>query len=83
MIPFDRTWPYETVQKDVYVRECPFCGSENVLLPLRTKDLQPIREGAKKLLVFPCCYSRVTIVDNDPDYLLADQPLRGRRTDRT
>ncbi|WP_258042486.1 hypothetical protein [Paenibacillus sp. UNC499MF] len=78
MLPFSHTWPYETVLKDIYVDECPFCSQSNVLLPLRTKDLLPIHEGKKKLLVFPCCREKVTLVDTDTDYLLADRPFRKR-----
>jgi hypothetical protein len=76
VIPFERTWPYDIIMKDIYVPSCPFCGSENVLLPIRPMELGDIRTGKKKLLVFPCCHSRVTIVDADQDYLLADTKLR-------
>ncbi|MDF2959270.1 MAG: hypothetical protein K0S39_1005 [Paenibacillus sp.] len=79
MIPFDHTWPYELIQQDVYVQECPFCRESNVLLPLKRKDLPDISRGAKRLLVFPCCRNKITLVDADPDYLLASQPLRTRR----
>jgi hypothetical protein len=78
VIPFANTWPYETIRNDIYVQECPFCGSPNVLLPIKTKDLNGIREGKKKLLVFPCCHHKVTVVDADRDYFLTDQPLRRR-----
>jgi hypothetical protein len=77
MIPFKHTWPYEIIMNDIYVSECPFCGKENVLIPLKKRELAAIREGAKKMLVFPCCFNKVTIIDTDPDYLLTDQPLRG------
>lgn len=76
MIPFRNTWPYETVREDIYVEACPFCGQEKVLLPLKREDLDPIREGRKRRLVFPCCHNTVTLVDADRDYLLADRPLR-------
>ncbi len=76
MIPFENTWPYEIIGKDVYVSACPFCEGENVLLPLRVSHIQPIRDGKKRLLVFPCCRSSVTIVDADADYLLANRKLR-------
>lgn len=76
MIPFERAWPYDIIMKDVYVSSCPFCRKDNVLLPLRPKELDHIRSGAKKLLVFPCCHSRVTVVDADQDYLLTDTTLR-------
>lgn len=80
MIPFRNTWPYETVGSDIYIRECPFCDKTNVILPLRRKELVSIHEGAKKLLVFPCCYNKVTLIDTDADYLLADRPLRELRS---
>ncbi len=76
MIPFDRTWPYDIIMNDVYVNECPFCRKHNVLIPLKRKDLKNIHEGQKKLLVFPCCHSKMTILDTDQDYLLTDQSLR-------
>ncbi|MFB5677122.1 hypothetical protein ACE3NQ_06015 [Paenibacillus terreus] len=78
MIPFERTWPYDVVMGDVYVQDCPFCGTDHVLLPLKPRELKEIQEGKKKLLVFPCCHSRVTLVDCDGDYLLADVPLRNQ-----
>jgi hypothetical protein len=76
MIPFANTWPYETMMKDIYVVECPFCQSQNIILPLKPSELQEIHEGKKKLLVFPCCYNKVTVIDTDVDYLLTDTPLR-------
>ncbi|MDF2717325.1 MAG: hypothetical protein K0R28_4250 [Paenibacillus sp.] len=78
MIPFENTLPYETIGKDVYLIECPYCGERNVLLPLRTADLTPIREGRKRLIVFPCCREKMTAVDADRDYLLGDRPIRRR-----
>jgi hypothetical protein len=47
-----------------------------VILPLKVKDLLPIHEGRKRLLVFPCCHGSFTVVDTDRDYLLADRKLR-------
>jgi hypothetical protein len=76
MIPFRNTWPYETIREDVYIHECPFCQKANVLLPLKKKDLQTIHEGRKWLIVFPCCHEKVTAIDVDTDYILADLPLR-------
>jgi hypothetical protein len=78
MIPFERAWPYDRMMDDIYVSECPFCQRENVLIPLRPKELKEIHEGKKKLLVFPCCHHRLTIIDTDADYLLTDQVLRRR-----
>lgn len=77
MIPFRNTWPYETIGRDMYVAECPFCKASNVLLPLRKDELADIRHGKKRLLVFPCCRSSITVVDADSDYLLANRRLRG------
>ena len=76
MIPFERAWPYDRIMNDLYVHECPFCGTNNVLLPLRPPELDEIRAGKKKLLVFPCCRNKVTVVDADRDYLLTDTALR-------
>lgn len=76
MIPFANTWPYETIANDVYVHDCPFCKAERVLLPLKKQELRRIHEGSKRLLVFPCCYNKVTLIDADADYLLAERPLR-------
>lgn len=76
MIPFSRTWPYDKVMGDIYVHECPFCGTNNVRLPLKPAELRSIHEGKKKLLVFPCCNNRIHIIDTDNDYLLFDQDVR-------
>ncbi len=76
MIPFQNTLPYEMLGSDLYVLECPFCGERNVLLPLRKGELTDIRDGKKRLLVFPCCKNSLKIVDADADYLLADRKLR-------
>ncbi|HUC91568.1 MAG TPA: hypothetical protein VMS09_05980 [Paenibacillus sp.] len=76
MIPFERAWPYDRIMNDIYVPACPFCGAENVLVPLRPAELDDIRTGRKKLLVFPCCRSKLTVLDADRDYLLTDTDLR-------
>lgn len=47
MIPFSNTWPYDVVGNDVYVQSCPFCGTDNVLLPMKPKELISVREGKK------------------------------------
>ncbi|MZQ84537.1 hypothetical protein GQF01_20745 [Paenibacillus sp. 5J-6] len=80
MFPFANTWPYDIVMKDVYVAECPFCHSSNVLLPLKVNELKSIHEGKKKLLVFPCCHNKLTLVDTDRDYLLADTAIRTKQS---
>jgi hypothetical protein len=76
MIPFSHTLPYDSIRNDMYVNVCPYCSRENVLLPLKKRDLTNIQGGAKRLLVFPCCHSKLVVLDADNDYLLTDQPLR-------
>ncbi|CAG5076720.1 Putative uncharacterized protein [Thermobacillus xylanilyticus] len=78
MIPFERTWPYDRIMGDLYVQECPFCKTGNVILPIRPEELDDIRTGRRRLLVFPCCRNKVTVIDADPDYLLTDTVLRGK-----
>jgi len=76
MIPFEKAWPYDIIMGDLYVSSCPFCQAENVLLPVKPAELQDIQGGTKRLLVFPCCHNKVTIVDADRDYLLTDRVLK-------
>ncbi|MEK8129613.1 hypothetical protein WMW72_17030 [Paenibacillus filicis] len=76
MIPFERTWPYDRIGKDLYIQTCPFCPKEHILLPLGLRELDELKEGIKKLLVLPCCRNRLMLVEADADYLLADRPLR-------
>ncbi|WP_379159059.1 hypothetical protein [Paenibacillus sp. sgz5001063] len=76
MIPFSHTWPYDIVLGDMYVQYCPFCDKENVLLPMKPDELKLVRDGKKKLLVFPCCKTSLTVIDNDADYLLFDRSVR-------
>ncbi|WP_426451618.1 hypothetical protein ACP26L_05935 [Paenibacillus sp. S-38] len=75
MIPFQNTWPYERVGQDIYVQNCPFCGADNVLLALKPRELQDLKDGVKKLLIFPCCRNKLTLVGADSDYLLASRAL--------
>ncbi|TVY09425.1 hypothetical protein [Paenibacillus cremeus] len=79
MIPFENTWPYERIGTDLYVQSCPFCQREHVILPLKPRDMEDLRDGVKKLLVFPCCHSRLTLVGADQDYLLAGRSMRQYR----
>ncbi|AWB45907.1 hypothetical protein DCC85_18060 [Paenibacillus sp. CAA11] len=76
MIPFNRALPYDLVMGDIYVSECPFCGKENVLVPMKPNELESVRDGKKKLLVFPCCHHKLTVLDSDEDYLLTDTIVR-------
>ncbi|MGN7763533.1 hypothetical protein [Paenibacillus sp. 22594] len=76
MIPFSHTWPYDIILGDMYVQYCPFCDKENVLLPMKPDELQLVRDGKKKLLVFPCCKTSLTVIDDDADYLLFDRSVR-------
>lgn len=79
MLPFENAWPYELIMGDIYVASCPFCNAENVLLNLKPSELPDIHDGKKRLLVFPCCHGRVTVIDADQDYLLTDGPLAKRK----
>lgn len=76
MIPFEKALPYDILMGDVYVQECPFCQKEHILLPLKPRDIVLVHEGKKKLLVFPCCHNKVTLLDSDQDYLLTDTVIR-------
>ena len=76
MIPFENTIPYDEMMGDLFVEACPFCSKKHVLLPIKPAELQLIRDGKKRLLVFPCCHHRVTIINADQDYLLADRSMR-------
>ncbi|GAA0136533.1 hypothetical protein YSY43_33740 [Paenibacillus sp. YSY-4.3] len=76
MIPFERALPYDIFMGDVYAPKCPFCGQENVLLSLKPQEVQSVHEGKKKLLVFPCCKNKLTLLDSDSDYLLTDTVVR-------
>ncbi|MBT2291902.1 hypothetical protein J7E73_22790 [Paenibacillus albidus] len=76
MIPFSHTWPYDILLGDIYLQYCPFCNRENILLPMKPKELQIVHDGKKKLLVFPCCKTSLTVVDTDGDYLLFDRAVR-------
>lgn len=76
MIPFNQSLPYDLVMGDIYVPECPYCAKDNVLIPLKPKELPAIQAGKKKLLVFPCCGNKLTLLDCDHDYLLTDTIVR-------
>ncbi|GGG01032.1 hypothetical protein [Paenibacillus aceti] len=77
MIPFNKALPYDIIMGDVYVPLCPFCQSDNVLIAkLKPTDIIRAREGKKKMLVFPCCGNKITVLDSDNDYLLTDTIVR-------
>ena len=77
MIPFNKAQPYDIIMGDVYVQQCPFCQSDNILLAkFKPDDIVRVREGKKKLLVFPCCGNKITVLDSDNDYLLTDTIVR-------
>jgi hypothetical protein len=76
MIPFNKTLPYDIIMGDVFAQACPFCGRDNVLLAIKPVEVKEAHEGKKKLLVFPCCGNKLTILDSDNDYLLTDKIIR-------
>jgi hypothetical protein len=67
------------MQDDVYFSECPACGASQVLLPLKRRHLRLIAEGARKLLVMPCCRASYRLIGADGDYVLADRKMRSNR----
>lgn len=78
MIPFRNSLPYDIQMNEVYASECPFCGQSHIRLPLKPSEIEQLRGGGimKRPIVFPCCHTRLQLVDADGDYLLADRPLR-------
>ncbi|TMW72494.1 hypothetical protein [Alteribacter natronophilus] len=79
MIPFENTWPYELQMGDIYVSECPYCGEENVLTNMKTRDLKRAKEHVKFRLHMPCCNKTMVILEADDDYFWTDEPLRQQR----
>ncbi|WP_246589128.1 hypothetical protein [Desertibacillus haloalkaliphilus] len=76
MIPFENAWPYERMYDDIYIQECPYCGSENVLTNMKQEMLERAKEGIKTLLIMPCCNGRMTILEADDDYFWTNESLR-------
>jgi hypothetical protein len=77
LIPFRNSLPYDIQFHDVYVSECPFCNASHVRLPIQPAEIGELAGGKrKKTIVFPCCHTRLRLVDADGDYLLADRPVR-------
>lgn len=76
MIPFENTWPYERSGKDIYIGECPYCRTENVLTHMKEADLIRAKEHIKTLLIMPCCLEKMTILEADDDYFWSDERLR-------
>jgi hypothetical protein len=76
MYQFSHTWPYERVMGDLYLTECPFCGSRSVPLHLKKEAFERAKEGIKTEAVLPCCHEKLTILRIDDDYLWTDRALR-------
>jgi hypothetical protein len=64
--------------KDIYIHECPYCHSDNVLTNLSLDSLGNAKEGIKTYLVMPCCHNKITILRADEDYFWAEEELRNR-----
>ncbi|WP_022794140.1 hypothetical protein [Marinococcus halotolerans] len=77
-IPFENTWPYDKIGEDIYINECPYCGSRNILTAMKVKDLEWAKEEIKTYINMPCCHKRMHIVFADEDYLWTTEPLRRR-----
>ncbi|MBB6670894.1 hypothetical protein [Cohnella nanjingensis] len=77
MIPFRNSLPYDIQMNEVYASACPFCKMSHVRLPLKPAEIKDLRGGfMKRAVVFPCCRTRLQLIDADDDYLLADRALR-------
>lgn len=76
MIPFENTWPYERSGRDFYLHKCPYCLSENVLLNMKSGDLDRAKESIKVHLIMPCCNEKMTILEADEDYFWTTDKLR-------
>ncbi|WP_088103967.1 hypothetical protein, partial [Halalkalibacter urbisdiaboli] len=57
VVPFQNTWPYEKQYNDIYLHQCPYCGSDQVLTHMKPRDLNRAKEGIKTILILPCCNS--------------------------
>ncbi|MBB6632801.1 hypothetical protein [Cohnella thailandensis] len=79
MIPLQNSLPYDIQMNEVFATHCPFCGQDHVPLPLKPEDVSELRGGRRKMaIVFPCCRTRIQLVDADSDYLMADRALKRR-----
>lgn len=78
MFLFSHSWPYEMIRKDIYIHECPFCHSDNVLTNLKQSSLERAKEGIKTIVVMPCCHNKITILRADDDYFWAEEELRNK-----
>ncbi|WLD92683.1 hypothetical protein [Alkalihalobacillus sp. AL-G] len=76
MSSFRTTWPYEKMMKDIYIQQCPYCKTENILTSLKEEDLDQAKEGIKTHLIMPCCHSKMTILRADEDYFWTTEQLR-------
>ncbi|WP_338082331.1 hypothetical protein [Fictibacillus enclensis] len=76
MLNFEHSWPYEKMMDDIYINECPYCHTSNVLTTFSEDKLNNAKEGIKQLLVMPCCHSKLTILNADEDYFWTEEKLR-------
>ncbi|SDZ60409.1 hypothetical protein SAMN05421736_12069 [Evansella caseinilytica] len=75
-IPFEHTWPYEKQMGEIYLSECPYCKTSNVLTHMKASSLELAKEKVKQRLNLPCCLRTMTILEADDDYFWTDEPLR-------
>lgn len=76
MYKFENTWPFDVIMGDVYFHTCPYCGEEDILLPLSKADFKKGKEEVKVHAIMPCCHSKMTILKIDDDYFWSDEILR-------
>ncbi|MDQ0257646.1 hypothetical protein J2S74_005108 [Evansella vedderi] len=75
-IPFDHTWPYEKQMGEIYIAECPYCKSRNVLTHMKEELLEKAKDKVKQRLNMPCCLRTMTILEADEDYFWTNEKLR-------
>ncbi|MBU9722124.1 MULTISPECIES: hypothetical protein [Bacillaceae] len=75
-IPFDHTWPYEKQMGEIYLHECPYCGTNNVLTHMALDSLELAKDKVKQRLNLPCCRKTMIILEADEDYFWTNESLR-------
>lgn len=78
MYKFETTWPYERIMGDIYFGSCPYCGKEDILIPISKNEFKKGIDEVKTHAIMPCCHSKMTILKIDDDYFWTTDNLRGR-----
>ncbi|MBU9713012.1 hypothetical protein [Evansella tamaricis] len=75
-IPFNHTWPYEIQMGEIYLQECPYCSTSNVLTHMSIISLKRAKDSVKQRLNLPCCLKTMLILEADDDYFWTNEKLR-------